>query len=149
MLVRKPAKTATKKVIKAGWQSGHAVDCNSTYAGSIPTPASISSLKQSITKPPAASFQSARKTCEFCRNNCDVTALTKYRAADSSTGSDGSSLNGAAFFIRQLFGGILEAFYPQTAAAITFAGRQTQGLFHQVGIAVVGIAATEHDAECR
>lgn len=25
----------------AGWQSGHAADCNSVYAGSIPTPASI------------------------------------------------------------------------------------------------------------
>ena len=25
---------------KAGWQSGHAADCNSAYAGSIPTPAS-------------------------------------------------------------------------------------------------------------
>lgn len=24
----------------AGWQSGHAADCNSVYAGSIPTPAS-------------------------------------------------------------------------------------------------------------
>ena len=28
----------------AGWQSGHAADCNSVYAGSIPTPASISIL---------------------------------------------------------------------------------------------------------
>ncbi len=27
---------------KAGWQSGYAADCNSVYAGSIPTPASIS-----------------------------------------------------------------------------------------------------------
>ncbi len=27
--------------IMAGWQSGHAADCNSVYAGSIPTPASI------------------------------------------------------------------------------------------------------------
>ena len=26
----------------AGWQSGYAADCNSVYAGSIPTPASIS-----------------------------------------------------------------------------------------------------------
>ena len=26
----------------AGWQSGHAADCNSVNAGSIPTPASIS-----------------------------------------------------------------------------------------------------------
>ena len=25
----------------AGWQSGYAADCNSVYAGSIPTPASI------------------------------------------------------------------------------------------------------------
>ena len=25
----------------AGWQSGHAADCNSVYAGSIPTSASI------------------------------------------------------------------------------------------------------------
>jgi hypothetical protein len=25
----------------AGWQSGHAADCKSVYAGSIPTPASI------------------------------------------------------------------------------------------------------------
>ena len=25
----------------AGWQNGHAADCNSVYAGSIPTPASI------------------------------------------------------------------------------------------------------------
>ena len=30
------------KWIKAGWQSGHAADCNSVNAGSIPTPASIS-----------------------------------------------------------------------------------------------------------
>ncbi len=29
-------------IIEAGWQSGHAADCNSVYAGSIPTPASIS-----------------------------------------------------------------------------------------------------------
>ena len=33
----------------AGWQSGHAADCNSVYAGSIPTPASIISTK-SISK---------------------------------------------------------------------------------------------------
>ena len=26
---------------RAGWQSGHAADCNSVNAGSIPTPASI------------------------------------------------------------------------------------------------------------
>ena len=26
--------------MRAGWQSGHAADCNSVYAGSIPTPAS-------------------------------------------------------------------------------------------------------------
>ena len=26
----------------AGWQSGHAAVCNTVYAGSIPTPASIS-----------------------------------------------------------------------------------------------------------
>ncbi len=25
---------------RAGWQSGYAADCNSVYAGSIPTPAS-------------------------------------------------------------------------------------------------------------
>ena len=28
----------------AGWQSGHAADCKSVYAGSIPTPASITPL---------------------------------------------------------------------------------------------------------
>ncbi len=27
--------------LKARWQSGHAADCNSVYAGSIPTRASI------------------------------------------------------------------------------------------------------------
>ena len=31
----------------AGWQSGYAADCNSVYAGSIPTPASISEVKPS------------------------------------------------------------------------------------------------------
>ncbi len=30
--------------IQAGWQSGYAADCNSVYAGSIPTPASNSTL---------------------------------------------------------------------------------------------------------
>jgi len=35
------AKLAISKVFDlAGWQSGHAADCNSAYAGSIPTPAS-------------------------------------------------------------------------------------------------------------
>ena len=29
----------------AGWQSGHAADCKSAYAGSIPTSASIAFLK--------------------------------------------------------------------------------------------------------
>ena len=28
----------------AGWQSGYAAVCNTVYAGSIPTPASINSL---------------------------------------------------------------------------------------------------------
>jgi hypothetical protein len=31
----------------AGWQSGYAADCNSVYAGSIPTPASIFWLQDS------------------------------------------------------------------------------------------------------
>ena len=31
----------------AGWQSGYAADCNSVYAGSIPTPASISDTETS------------------------------------------------------------------------------------------------------
>lgn len=30
---------------KAGWQSGHAADCNSVHAGSIPTPASTTLLE--------------------------------------------------------------------------------------------------------
>ena len=30
---------------RAGWQSGHAADCKSVYAGSIPTPASNISSK--------------------------------------------------------------------------------------------------------
>ncbi len=35
------AQTGEFATVKAGWQSGHAADCNSAYAGSIPTPASI------------------------------------------------------------------------------------------------------------
>ncbi len=35
----------------AGWQSGHAADCNSVYAGSIPTPASIFLVYQLVLCP--------------------------------------------------------------------------------------------------
>ena len=34
----------------AGWQSGYAADCKSVYAGSIPTPASISYQNILVTK---------------------------------------------------------------------------------------------------
>ena len=40
------------KCTKAGWQSGHAADCNSVNAGSIPTPASI------LTKEPSKTISS-------------------------------------------------------------------------------------------
>ena len=39
------AQTGEFATVKAGWQSGHAADCNSAYAGSIPTPASIFPFK--------------------------------------------------------------------------------------------------------
>ena len=32
----------------AGWQSGYAAVCNTVYAGSIPTPASINSFLQIV-----------------------------------------------------------------------------------------------------
>ena len=35
----------------AGWQSGHAADCNSAYAGSIPTLASIFYTLPSLPQP--------------------------------------------------------------------------------------------------
>ena len=37
---------------EAGWQSGHAADCKSAYAGSIPTPASIFSTGKSAKNAP-------------------------------------------------------------------------------------------------
>ena len=42
----------------AWWQSGHAADCKSAYAGSIPTQASI--LIQTISPPTAGFLLSAR-----------------------------------------------------------------------------------------
>ena len=44
---------------RAGWQSGHAADCNSVNAGSIPTPASI--FITSTLSRPAFSLQ-----CQWC-----------------------------------------------------------------------------------
>ena len=35
----------------AGWQSGHAADCKSVYAGSIPTPASNPLATAAVVKP--------------------------------------------------------------------------------------------------
>ena len=35
-------RTSSFGLAKAGWQSGHAAACKAVYAGSIPTPASIS-----------------------------------------------------------------------------------------------------------
>ena len=45
------------QILMAGWQSGYAADCNSVYAGSIPTPASIFSY--------FITFQRFRAACDF------------------------------------------------------------------------------------
>ena len=51
----------------AGWQNGHAADCNSVYAGSIPTPASKFGFKARVVKSvDTGDLKSpAHKACQF------------------------------------------------------------------------------------
>ena len=66
--LRALARTATDcRVLRAlaGWQSGHAADCKSVYAGSIPTSASIPLIQRHprMSGGVCVSGQSARRQC--------------------------------------------------------------------------------------
>ena len=49
----------------AGWQSGHAADCNSVYAGSIPTSASIGKARVVKSVDTGDLKSPAHKACQF------------------------------------------------------------------------------------
>ena len=50
----------------AGWQSGHAADCNSVYAGSIPTSASNLVKARVVKSVDTGDLKSpAHKACQF------------------------------------------------------------------------------------
>jgi hypothetical protein len=63
---------------KAGWQSGYAADCNSVYAGSIPTPASISK---------AFLFRDQHGFASVCRWHARVAKLVDARDLKSLGGN--------------------------------------------------------------
>ena len=68
----------------AGWQSGHAADCNSVYAGSIPTSASIGKARVVKSVDTGDLKSPAHKACQFESGLGHHFSEMKYGAKNSS-----------------------------------------------------------------
>ena len=64
----------------AGWQNGHAADCNSVYAGSIPTSASIGKARVVKSVDTGDLKSPAHKACQFESGLGHHFQLMKYGA---------------------------------------------------------------------